>query len=180
MRYLEGAFNFDPRSDAVDPDLAADIVWLDALVTNIDRTAKNSNMMWFEDRVWLIDHGAALYFHHDWPRVDDASARNVFVNVKDHVLVSSAADLTEADERLSACLTDAVVSDIVESLPDALLMDAPDGVSPPFASARENRDAYERYLTARLEAPRPFLETAVLARAEARSRPAGERQGYRR
>lgn len=180
MRYLEGAFNYDPASDEVEAELAADIVWLDAFVTNVDRTANNPNLMWSGDRVWLIDHGASLYFHHNWPTVDDASARNVFTNVKDHVLLGMASDLTEADERLSARLTDDILAAIVNRLPESLLMDAPEGQAPAFATAEENREAYRLYLSARLKAPRPFLETAVQAREERRSGRGGERKGYRR
>jgi HipA-like kinase len=180
MRYLEGAFNYDSASDEVEADLAADIVWLDAFVTNVDRTAKNPNMMWARDRIWLIDHGAALYFHHNWPKVDGESARNVFANVKDHVLLGMASDLTQADERLSARLTDEIIAGIVNELPESLLMDAPEGQSPAFAAAEENREAYRRYLSARLSSPRPFLRTAVEAREERRSGRGGGRKGYRR
>jgi HipA-like kinase len=180
MRYLDGALNYDAASDEVDADLAADIVWLDAFVTNVDRTAKNPNLMWSGERVWLIDHGAALYFHHDWPKVDAESARNVFAKVKDHVLLGMASGLKEADERVSARLTDEILDGIVNELPESLLMDAPEGQSPAFATAEENREAYRRYLRGRMRAPRPFLETAIHAREERRTSRGGERKGYRR
>jgi HipA-like kinase len=180
MRYLEGALNYDAASDDVEPELAADIVWLDALVTNVDRTANNPNLMWSRDEIWLIDHGAALYFHHNWPKVDDETARSPFTNVRDHVLLAMASDLTEADERLASRLTNDVLAGIVNGLPESLLMDAPEGQSPPFATAQENREAYLRYLSTRLEPPRPFLGTAIEAREERRAGRSGERKGYRR
>ena len=179
MRYLEGAFNFDPATDEVPPDLAADIVWLDALVTNVDRTAKNPNLMWFAESLWLIDHGASFYFHHNWPGVTEKTARGPFPQVRDHVLLGLASDLRAADERLSRRLTRDLWNDVVEELPDALLMDAPDGVSPPFPSGRENRDGYRKYLEQRLATPRPFVETAVLAQEERRAS-RGSRASYRR
>jgi hypothetical protein len=180
MRYLEGAFNYDPASDEVDAELAADVVWLDALVTNVDRTAKNPNLMWAADRLWLIDHGASLYFHHNWATVDERTSRNPFPNVNDHVLLATASDLSAADERLAPRLTDDRIERIVGGLPEALLMDAPNGMSPPFASADENRNAYRTYLIERLKAPRPFLRTAIEGRARLRSSDGGEPKGYRR
>lgn len=179
MRYLESAFNFDPESDAVDPDLAAEIVWLDALVTNIDRTFKNPNLMWHGDALWLIDHGAALYFHHDWPTVTEDKARSPFGPIADHVLLDVVSDLRAADERLSARLTPKARRAVLEALPESLLMDAPEGVEPPFASAEENREAYARYLDARLDSPRPFVEPAVQAQKSRRESPP-KRKSYRR
>ena len=180
MRYLEGAFNFDPQSDEVDAELAASIVWLDAFVTNIDRTAKNPNLMWLDQNVWMIDHGAALYFHHNWSGVDDDSTRSPFPRVRDHVLLAASGDVRHADARLAPRLTDEVIDAIASALPDGLLMDTPPGVSPPFASADENRAAYRRYFASRLASPRAFVDEAVAARDEARARPERERKSYRR
>lgn len=180
MRYLESSLNFDPRTDEVEAELAAAIVWLDALTLNIDRTAKNPNLMWHDDRVWLIDHGAALYFHHDWPAVNDERPRDAFERVRDHVLLGLAGDLAAADAALAPRLSRDVVREVVAEVPEALLMDAPPGVTPPFPTAEENREGYRRYLNGRLAAPRPFLERAERARAERRSGKTAERKGYRR
>ena len=111
LRYLEGAFNFDlsAAGDLVDPGLAADLVWFDALVTNPDRTARNPNIMIHEGRPWLIDHGAALFAHHAWSRVDDLRTRTPFEAIRDHVLLELASDLEEADSRMAARLGPQVV-----------------------------------------------------------------------
>jgi hypothetical protein len=179
LRYLEGAFSFDPLADRVESALASRIVWLDALTTNLDRTAKSPNLMWWHGRLWLIDHGSALYFHHNWAGVDEKKARDPFTAIRDHVLLEAAGELTEADPELAATLTPEVVDEAIDAVPDALLMDAPPGVEPPFPTAGENRDAYRRYFTSRLTGPRPFLETAIKARQELRLSPS-RRQGYRR
>lgn len=179
LRYLEGALSFDPAADDVASELAARIVWLDGFVSNLDRTPRNTNLMVHDGRTWLIDHGAALYFHHDWTRVDAARAADPFAPIASHVLLTSAGDLLAADRSLAPALGPAVFEAVLDRVPDALLMDAPTGVSPPFASAADNRRAYQRYFTTRLEGPRAFVDEAVRAQAEARAAvPA--RLGYRR
>jgi len=157
LDYLPGAVTFDPLAEKPDAALASAIVWFDAFVTNLDRTARNTNMMVWHRRLWLIDHGAALYVHHSWTdplaRADDP-----FPLVKDHVLLSLAGALEEADARLAARITPQAIADIVALIPDAWL----DGE--PFGSPAVQRDAYRRYLQRRLQAPRRFVEEAVRAR----------------
>jgi len=179
MRYLEGALNFDAACDRVDPDLAARVVWLDAFVTNIDRTARNPNLMWWQERAWLIDHGAALYFHHDWESTSEQRARAPFPAIRDHVLLPQADDPGHVDAALAAALGPEVLASILDAVPDALLMDAPPGVEPAFATPAEHRDAYLRVLTTRLEGPRAFVQAARDAR-EAVLSGVRERKGYRR
>ncbi|MEM6327795.1 MAG: HipA family kinase [Bacteroidota bacterium] len=172
LGYIEGAFPYDPvaASDLVAPDLAADIVWLDALTTNIDRTARNPNLLVArgetdaEARLWLIDHGAALYFHHNWDAVDTARARAPFAPIRDHVLLPIAGSITEADARLVDRLGEREIERVLAQIPDALFMDAPDGRTPPFGSAEANREAYARYLRDRLGAPRAWVEATEAAR----------------
>lgn len=166
LAYLEGAFAYDPVAAAglVAPELAAAIVWLDALTTNIDRTVRNPNLLVQDGRLWLIDHGAALYFHHDWDSVDEARARAPFAPIREHVLLPLAEDLEAADARLAPALSEEALRAVLEELPEALLMDAPEGREPPFASAEANRAAYLRYFLGRLEAPRAFVAEAVRAR----------------
>lgn len=168
LGFIEGAFPFDPvaASDLVSPTLAADIVWLDALTTNIDRTARNPNLLIAGDEatLWLIDHGAALYFHHNWDAVDEARARAPFAAIKDHVLLPIAASVTDADARLAARVSGTTIDAILARIPDDLLMDAPEGRTPPFDSAEANREAYARYFRARLAAPRAWAEAAETAR----------------
>lgn len=158
LDYLPGSVTFDPVVEAVDADLASAIVWFDAFVSNVDRTARNTNLLVWHRKLWLIDHGAALYFHHDWNGyLERASAP--FARIKDHVLMPFAAALREADERLAALLDAATIERIVARIPDAwLLGDAP------FASADEHRAAYATWLCRRLEAPRAFAQEAIHAR----------------
>ncbi len=181
LRYLDGAFTYDPVAvaDLVPPERAAEIVWLDALVTNIDRTARNPNLLVWEGDLWLIDHGAALYFHHDWPGVDEAKARLPFAPIRDHVLLPRAASVEAADARLAPVLTEDVLRAVLAEVPDDLLMDAPEGRTPPFETPEANRQAYLDYFRARLAAPRPFAAEAERARrAVQAARP--EPLGYRR
>jgi hypothetical protein len=159
LDYLPGAVTFDPVVERPDAGLASSIVWLDAYVTNVDRTARNTNMLMWHRRLWLIDHGAALYFHHSWDGYRERS-RDPFSRVKDHVLLPLAGKLPEVDAQMAARVTPEVVERVVGLIPDAWLA----GDSP-FAGNDEHRDAYAEYLLARLAPPRPFLEEAVRARA---------------
>lgn len=179
--FLEGALNYDPVASVpfVDPDLAADIVWFDAFITNIDRTARNPNILLWGDEPFLIDHGASLYFHHDWAGVDEARMHTPFAPIQNHVLLPLASDLQAADARLTPRLDTAMLTHIVDAVPDALLMDAPEGTQPPFDTAEANRAAYVEYLTTRLEGSRAFVESAVQAQAKLLSAPR-QTLGYRR
>ena len=172
LRYLDGAFNFDAGAagDLVDETFAARLVWLDAFVTNPDRTARNPNLLVWERRAWLIDHGAALYAHHDWARVDEARARTAFPLIKQHVLLSRAGDLDAADAHAAAALGEGAIERIVARVPDALL--AGPQSSGDFESADEARERYVRYLTDRLRAPRDFVRAAAEAREQALREPA--------
>ena len=172
MRYLEGAFNFDlgAASDLVSPELAACIVWLDAFTTNPDRTARNPNMLIWERQPWLIDHGAALYAHHDWDSVDEARTRTPFQLIRSHVLLPRAADLLEADRFAVARLTEDAIRDVVSVVPDSLFTDAR-GAGGDFETGDEARDRYVSYLTTRLREPRAFVEEAVKAQEQLRLEP---------
>lgn len=164
LRYLEGAFNFDGRAagDLVAPDLAADLVWFDALVTNPDRTARNPNIMIHHGQPWIIDHGAALFAHHAWSRVDPVRTRTPFEAIRDHVLLDRASDLEAADARLAPLLAPPVLDEVLEALPVDLLLDPL--VRDEFETADAHRDRYRSYLLERLREPRPFLAAAVEAR----------------
>jgi hypothetical protein len=171
LRYLDGAFNFDARAagEFVTPELAASIVWLDALTTNPDRTPRNPNLLIWDRRPWLIDHGSALYAHHAWESTDDERTRTAFGLIRNHVLLLHAADLAEADARLHARLEGDTVARVVSCVPEGLLMDPLTRGS--FGSADEARDRYVRYLKRRLEGPRAFAVEAAKAQAERRSEP---------
>jgi hypothetical protein len=153
LDYLPGATMFDPLVDTPDATLASSIVWFDALVANVDRTARNPNMLMWHGRLWLIDHGAALYFHHgshDYA----ARARNPFPRIRDHVLLPFATRLREVDAPLAAALGAERVQAIVEAVPDDWLH--ADAALGPAARRAE----YVAYLTRRLAAPRPFFAGA--------------------
>ena len=159
LRYLAGALAFDPvLTPYPDANQASAIVWFDAFVTNVDRTVRNTNMLLWRDQLWLIDHGAALYFHHSWDGYLERSV-SPFPRIKDHVLLRSAALLEEIDAPLAARLEPATLHHIVEHVPPEWLSDEPS-----FRSPREHRDAYMEFLTARLRSPRAFVGEAISAR----------------
>ena len=159
LDYLSGALAFDPLADATDPELASRIVWLDAFVTNLDRTARNTNMLVWHRKLWLIDHGAALYFHHAGLG-DPAAALNPFPLVRDHVLLPRAGRIAEVDAGLAARLAAPVLEGIVGLIPDAWL--APDGGAT-TGTAAAARAAYLDHFLRRLAAPRAFVAEAVRA-----------------
>jgi hypothetical protein len=169
LRYLDGAFNFDARAagEFISAELAAAIVWLDAYTTNPDRTARNPNLLIWDRRPWLIDHGSALYAHHAWDSTDDERTRTSFPLIRNHVLLLHAADLAHADERLGAQLEGDTVARVVAGVPDDLLMDPL--ARGAFGSAGEARDRYRRYLVRRLEPPRAFVAEAARAQTERRA-----------
>ena len=155
LDYLPGAVAFDPVVERPDADLASAIVWFDALVSNVDRTARNTNLLMWHRRLWLIDHGAAFYFHHadeDWLQ----RAGDPFTRIRDHVLLPFATRLREADERLAPVLTTDVLEGIVAHVPDAWLAGG--------VEAGTRRAAYARYLERRLALPHAFVEEAFRAR----------------
>jgi hypothetical protein len=159
LDFLPGSLAFDPAAGfPVDPEVAADVVWLDALLTNVDRTARNPNLLVWHGRLWLIDHGAALYRHHrDWRLAPHA--RSPFPVIADHVLLPAAGSILEADARLAPRLDAAARAAVVGLIPDQWLADGEDG------SPEERRTAYLDYLAARLRAPREFTQEAERARA---------------
>jgi len=171
-RYLQGAFNFDGRAagDLVDARLAARIVWLDAFTTNPDRTPHNPNLLIWERGPWLIDHGAALYAHHDWASVDDARTVTSFPLIRSHVLLGASGDLAAADAECAALLSEELIAAILDQIPDDLLLDTAVGRAE-FASAAEARDRYRRYLARRLQAPRAFAAEAIAAQGQVRREP---------
>jgi hypothetical protein len=159
LDYLPGSVTFDPTVHKVAPELASQIVWLDAYLTNVDRTARNTNMLLWHRRLWLIDHGATLYFHHT-PGWESAPtrAREPFALLQNHVLLPSATELDAIDASMTAALTKDVLGAIVERIPTTWLEERS------TSGAGELRKAYLRYLTERLESPRAFVEEGMRAR----------------
>ena len=158
--FLPGSITFNPAADRVaNADWAADVVWFDAFTTNPDRTPKNTNLLVWHGRTWLIDHGAALYVHHTWKDPDE-HARRPFERIGDHVLLPFASSVEAASERLVPLVTDELIEDLVASIPAEWL--APD---PRAGDADAQRQAYVRYLLTRLAARDAFTQEADRARA---------------
>ena len=164
LDYLPGSVMFDPAATPaktpVEADLASQAVWFDAFVTNIDRTARNPNLLCWHRKLYFIDHGAALYFHHKWQNVERA-ARSRFPAIRDHVLLPWADRLPEADALLRSRLGREAFERVLALVPDEWLLPEP-GISTPA----EKRAAYVTWLLQRLEAAPLFLEEATRARAQ--------------
>jgi HipA-like protein len=158
LDYLPGSVMFDPVADQPDAELASRIVWFDAYITNVDRTPRNANMLMWHRKLWLIDHGASLYFHHSWTDMERRT-KDPFALIKEHILLPFAGSIEAADEAMTSAITEATIQTVVDLVPDEWLKD-----HTPFTTAAENRQAYVDYLTRRLQAPRPFVEEAIRAR----------------
>jgi hypothetical protein len=153
--FLPGSLTFDARADgAPEPALAADVVWFDALITNTDRSPRNPNLLAWHRRLFLIDHGAALYVHHTW-RDPDEHARRPLATIADHVLLPFAGSLQAAHERLAPRVSESLLRGIVDVVPDAWLLPHPIA-----GDASAQRDAYVRYLRTRVMA-RDALVTSI-------------------
>lgn len=159
LDYLPGALGFDPLATPPDAGLASRILWFDALVTNVDRSPRNTNLLFWHGKLWLIDHGASLYFHHNWPGWETASGRP-YVAARDHVLLPFAEKISEADASLAPRLTPEVLRKVLAEIPDAWIEDESG-----FEGAEEVRSAYLTYLSARLQEPRAWVRNLEEVRA---------------
>jgi len=159
LDYLPGSVMFDPVAEKPEAELASRIVWFDAYVTNLDRTPRNANLLMWHRKLWLIDHGAALYFHHSWTDMDQR-AKDPFALIKQHILLPFASSLEAVDGVITAAITEDAIREIVKLIPDDWMLG-----SAPFATTAENREAYVKYLLRRLEEPRYFFEEAIRARS---------------
>jgi hypothetical protein len=157
LDYLPGSITFDPLVEKVNAKLASQIVWLDCFVTNVDRTPRNPNLLVWHKNLWLIDHGASLYFHHAWQNWAEQS-RRPFEKVKDHVLLPQATDLEAVDAEFLQFLTGEIIDSIVSLIPDEWL------ASEQLESAEAQRQVYIKFLQARLAASGIFVEEAQHAR----------------
>lgn len=160
MDYLPGSINFDPAAltknpGVVDPAIASLAVWFDAYITNVDRTARNTNLLWWHRKLCFIDHGAAFYFHHNWPADLEQAAASKFAPIKDHVLLRWAENIPQAATHARAKLTPDALADILQAIPDEWLTPDP----------AEKRTGYLTYLTARLNAADTFTQEAQNARS---------------
>ncbi len=158
LHYLSGAITFDALVTTVEPLLASQIVWFDCFITNVDRTARNTNMLMWHRELWLIDHGASLYFHHNWDNWQAQSTRP-FVQVKDHVLLPQASQLAEVDRSFRSLLTPERIEAIVNLIPDDWLL-----LDPSQGTPEEQRQVYIQFLQTRLAASEIFVKEAENAR----------------
>ena len=145
LDYLPGSIMYDPLIEPPSGELASRIVWFDAFTANVDRTPRNANMLWWHGNIWLIDHGAALFYQHDPDRFRENS-HNPFRQIKDHILLPFADELERADEELSRMLSADLLREIVSLIPD-----------PWFEGGEEQRDSYAEFLINRLEGGREFV-----------------------
>jgi hypothetical protein len=160
LDYLPGSLAGDPLNVLnVDPQLASQVVWFDSFVMNVDRTPRNPNLLWWHRKLWMIDHGAALYFQYTWnDYLERATSR--FQAVRDHILLPVASAIAEADAALAPQVTPELLDTLVAHIPEEWLGDVPN-----FATREEQRAAYAAFLLKRLEMPRGFVEEAIDARA---------------
>ena len=160
LDYLPGSVTYDPIVQRIDPELAARIVWFDAYTTNVDRTARNTNMLMWHRRLWLIDHGASLYVHHSagWD-AGPSRTGDPFPLIKDHVLRKHAGMVRDVDQSMTDALTRDAIEAIVSWIPEGWL-----ATGEPGREAEPQRTAYARYLVERLAAPRAFVEEASRGR----------------
>jgi len=158
LHFLSGALTFDPAVTRVDSELASQIVWLDSLLTNVDRTFRNTNMLMWHKELWLIDFGASLYFHHSWVNWEKY-ALSPFTQIKDHVLLKEADKLVEADIILKKILTPEKIEEIVNLIPDDWL-----NWTQEEESKQDLRNVYINFLNKRIQHSEIFVNEALYAR----------------
>lgn len=158
VHYLSGSITYDPAVSIVDPKMASQIVWLDCLITNVDRTSRNTNMLIWYKELWLIDFGASLYFHHSWNNWKE-QAEKPFSQVKDHVLLPQASELDAVNEEFKKILNKELIENVVEAIPKEWLND-----ESTFSSMEEHRRAYVDFLATRIAHSEIFINEAKHAR----------------
>ncbi len=158
LHFLSGAITYDPNVSEVDPFTASKVVMLDSMITNIDRTAKNPNLLSWRKELWVIDHGASLYFHHNWKSWKESAGRT-FPAIQNHVLLDKSSELPEAAAFIKDQLKPAVIEGIVSTIPDDWLVEEGSDISP-----EEKRAVYNEYLTTRLSLLDLLTKEAIDAR----------------
>lgn len=158
LHFLSGAINYDPLAMSIDPLLASKIVWLDMLITNVDRTFRNTNMLMWNRELWLIDHGAAFLFHHSWTNWEK-NAKSAFPIIKKHVLLPQATKLDEVNEEFKTLLNPEIFQELVSALPEEWLLAGGDS-----DDINEIRNVYSDFLSLRLSYSDQFTKEAQDAR----------------
>lgn len=157
LHFLSGAINYDPNVMNIDSELASKIIWLDAFITNVDRTFRNTNMLMWHKELWLIDHGSSFYFHHSWDNWE-AQAKSPFSFIKDHVLLPFANDLDKVDAELNPLIDEKFIRDLVKLIPDEWLNFDYD------LSPDDLRKVYAEFMLIRKENSETFIKEAQNAR----------------
>jgi len=152
VHFLNGAITFDANVDDINALEASKIVWLDALLMNVDRTARNTNMLIWHKELWLIDHGASLYFHHSWDNWQDQMIKP-FVQIKDHVLLAKASKVREVNDTYKANFSEDNIRQILAIIPDEWLLEEGRELTPD-----EVREVYLQFLTTRLSNSEIFIK----------------------
>ena len=155
LHYLSSSITFDPLVTTIDIKLASQIVWLDCILTNVDRTPRNTNMLTWHKELWLIDHGAALYFHHNWDNWEEQSKRP-FLQIKDHVLLPQATELEGVNEEFKKIFTTELIREIVNLIPEEWLREED--------SADAQREVYVKFIENRIEISDLLVKEANNAR----------------
>ena len=158
LHFLSGAFTFDPVAMEIDEKTASKIVVLDSFITNIDRTVKNTNMLWWNKELWLIDHGASFYFHHSWDHWEK-NAKSAFPYIKDHVLLPRASDTSTYAKEIFEILTETKLKEITDLIPEEWLNWEGSGLHP-----EEIRKTYLDFLLLRKKNFQPSLNEIENAR----------------
>jgi len=158
LHYLSGSITFDPAVTNIAPELASKIVWLDCLLTNVDRTSRNTNMLIWYKELWLIDFGASLYFHHSWHNWKEQAVKP-FLLVKDHVLLPQASELEKVNDELKKIFSKELITDVVNLVPAEWLEGEEE-----FKSVKEHREAYIEFLETRIAHSEIFVKEAENAR----------------
>lgn len=158
LHFLSGALNVDPYANPIDDMLASQIVWLDAFITNVDRTIKNTNMLLWNKEVWLIDHGASFYFHHSWDNPEKAALKK-FPYIKDHALLRKATQIEAVDTDSKKLLTNNIIDGIIDLIPEEWLNWDGSELSP-----SQIKEAYRVFINTRLANSQIFLQDVIDAR----------------
>ncbi|WP_054851857.1 HipA family kinase [Olleya sp. ITB9] len=158
LHYLSGSITFDPLASVADPLTASKVVLLDSIISNIDRTVKNPNVLNWNKELWVIDNGASFYFHHNWDTWENHLTRT-FPLIKDHVLLDRATKLDEASQHITSTLTSNTINTIINTIPKDWLINESDTFTPD-----QIREAYKTYLNSRLEKINSLVKEAEDAR----------------
>lgn len=157
LHFLSGAINYDPNVMKIDEDLASKIVWLDAFITNVDRTVKNTNMLMWHHELWLIDQGSSFYFHHHVTDIEK-QAKTPFPYIKDHIFLAKSNQVEKVDNTFKALITDDFIKELTNTIPEEWLVWDPD------KTPEEHRSLYAQFIKTRRDNSHIFIKEIQHAR----------------